>query len=123
MIYAGTGPDDLPELMPVLCDEIGKIVQDKVSAEELVRASAQMKSGILMSRESMMSRANQQAKYLINFGEIIDIDQRIKAIESVTADDVRDCAARIFASTPTLASLGPVEKLDSYEHIKEKLAA
>lgn len=123
MIYAGTGPEDLPALMPVLCDEIHKVVQDKVRDEELARACAQMKSGILMSRESMMNRANQQAKHLINFGEILDIEQRIAAIEAVTADDVRECAARIFASTPTLASLGPVGKLDSYENISKKLAA
>lgn len=123
VIYAGTGPDDLPALVPVLCDEIGKVVQDTISEEERARACAQMKSGLLMSRESMMSRANQQAKHLINFGDILDIDRKIAAIEAVTVEDIRDCAGQIFATVPTLAALGPVQELAGYEDIRKALQA
>src|SRR5690606_26594836 len=37
-IYAGTGPEKLPELMPVLADEIKKIQQEIVTSDELERA-------------------------------------------------------------------------------------
>lgn len=122
-IYAGTGPDDLPELIPVLCDEIGKITQEEVRPEELERACSQMKAGLLMSRESMMNRANQQAKHLINFNEIIDINRKISAIEAVTKDDVCQVAQQIFSGVPTIASLGPVIKLESYENTRKRFVA
>jgi len=41
-IYAGTGPDEVEELVPVMCDEIVKIA-DGVDEAELQRARAQLK--------------------------------------------------------------------------------
>ena len=58
-IYAGTGPESLPELIPVLCDEIRK-AGHTVKNEELARAKAQMRAGLLMGRESMMTRCCRQ---------------------------------------------------------------
>lgn len=121
-LYAGTGPDDLPQLMPVLCDEIRKTF-DTITEEELSRARMQAKAGILMGRESMMTRANQQAKHLVHFGEIIDIAERLQKIDSVTVDDLQNAARKIFAATPTVAALGPLRKLDDYDKIKKNLAA
>lgn len=120
-IYAGTGPDKLNELIPVVCAEIGKLVERPVTMAELNRAKAQMKASLLMARESMTTRANQQAKYLINYGEIIDIHERIRIIDAITQDDIQKAAARIFASMPTLAGLGPLSQLESYERIVERL--
>lgn len=120
-IYAGTGPEKLPELMPVLCDEIAKVRTTPVSAEELARAKAQIRSGILMSRESMMSRAGRQAKYMINFGKLPDIAETVRKIEAITPEDIQRAAARIFAGTPTLAALGPLKKLEPYDRVKKRL--
>jgi len=121
-IYAGTGPKDLPELIPVLCDEILKATAP-FSEKELARAKAQMKAGLLMSRESMLSRANLQAKYLIHHGAAFDIRERLFAIEGITLEDVQAAARRIFATKPTLAALGPLKRLESYERILERLSA
>jgi len=121
-IYAGTGPERLPELMPVLCDEIKKSCE-LFTPQELKRAQAQLKAGILMAQESMMSRANAQAKHLIFFNEILDLNDRIKRIEEVSLESVRSTAERIFTSTPTLAALGPLKTLESYEKTRERLAA
>ncbi len=122
MIYAGTGPANLTELMPVLCDEIGKMRQP-VSAEELQRAKAQIRAELLMGRESMMRRANQQAKHMIHFGAVIDLQEKLQKLDAVTEKDVSKLAAKIFATSPTLAALGPVKKLEPYDAIAERLAA
>ncbi len=122
-IYAGTGPDKLPELMPVLCDEIRKMEQENVLETELARAKAQIKAGILMGRESMMSRANRQAKYLINFGHALDIHEIISKIEAVTAEDIRIAAQKIFTGAPTLSALGPLSHLEEFSTTQERLAA
>ncbi|MFA5593139.1 MAG: pitrilysin family protein [Micavibrio sp.] len=122
-IYAGTGGEKLNELVPVTCDEIIKMMQEQVSEAELLRAKAQIKAGILMSRESMLSRANRQAKYLINFREAPDIRRVIAQIDAVTVYSVQKAAQRIFSTVPTLAALGPIEQLENYESIRQRLAA
>jgi len=123
VIYAGTGPERLPELMPVMCDEIAKVTQDLMTPQELVRAKAQMRASLVMSRESMMTRANQNAKHLIHFGAEMDIQEKLQRIDEVTLEDMRRMAQGIFASRPTLAALGPLGKLEEYERLSERLAA
>ena len=120
-IYAGTGPDDLPKMIPVMCDEI-KSVMGKVSAQELERAKAQMRAGILMGRESMMSRADHQAKYAIYFNEVPDVEKIIGKINAVGEQDIARVAGKIFTGQPTLAGYGPMEKLEAFEKIAERLA-
>lgn len=122
-IYAGTGPEKLPELIPVLCDEVIKILQSPVGEDELARAKAQIKASLLMSRESMMSRANRQAKYLMSFGMVPDTQKLVAQIDAVTPARLQALAQRIFDGTPTLSALGPLKKLSSYDTIAKKLAA
>ncbi|MCM2343798.1 MAG: insulinase family protein [Alphaproteobacteria bacterium] len=119
-LYAGTGPEHLPELVPVACAEILKFA-DTITEKELARAKAQMKANLLMGRESMMGRANQQAKHLIHFDEVLDIQEKIHKIDALTTADVARMARQIFASTPTVAALGPLAALESYDDIKRRL--
>jgi len=107
-IYVGTDPEKLAKLMPVLVDEIHKITQDNVAEDELNRAKSQLKASLLMGQESMLSRANRQAKYLINFDEIVDIHNLIEQINNVSVKDIRNIGQKIFSSAPTLAALGPI---------------
>ena len=81
-IYAGTGPDSLPELIPVICDELNKIRSHAVTEDELKRAKTQIRAGLLMSRESMLSRADRQAKYVFNFNKLPNIEKTIRKIDS-----------------------------------------
>ncbi len=121
-IYAGTGPKDLPELVPVMCDEI-KGVMDGVTAEELARAKAQMRASLLMGRESMMSRADQQAKHLLFREKALDVEDLITKIDAIDGKAVARVAQKIFTTKPTLAGLGPMGKLEAYDKISERLAA
>jgi len=121
-IYAGTGPKDIPDLIPVLCEEVQKM-SNTVTEGELARAKAQVKAAMLMGRESMMSRAGQQAKHLIFFDKILDMQEKLRKIEEVQVGDVHKIAQRIFASRPTLAALGPLATLEGYDAISGRLAA
>ena len=120
-IYAGTGPKDIAELMPVVCDEIMKVT-NTVTEEETERAKAQLKSGMLIGRESMIARAEQQAKYLFYKNKQFDVDEAIKKIDAIDVSAVTRVAKRIFAGRPTIAALGPLDKLDSYEQISQRLS-
>ncbi|MCB9978828.1 MAG: insulinase family protein [Rhodospirillales bacterium] len=121
-IYAGTGPEDLPTLTPILCDCLRAVTAD-VGARELARAKAQMRAGLLMGRESMLGRADQQARHLLTFGAKIEIPEILEKIDSVTRENVIAMAQRIFSGTPTLAALGPLAHLEEYSGLTGRLAA
>lgn len=121
-VYAGTGPEHLPELMPVMIDEIRKVSQD-ISDEELMRAKAQLKAGIYMSRESLLTRADQQARYMINYNHPFEIAAMTQKIDAVAADDLMCIAESVFASKPVLAAIGPLKKLMDDGEIGKRLAA
>ena len=122
-IYTGTGPDKLSKLIPVLCDEIQKIMRTEVMDDELKRAKSQLCAGILMGRESMLARANRQAKYMINFDKCVDIQHIINEIENVNIAQIKQVAQRIFSEKPTVAALGPLKNLESYDQIRARLSS
>ncbi len=121
-IYAGTGPETLDEIMPVICDEVLKIGAD-VSEQELDRAKSQLKAGTLMGRESMMTRADQHAKYMLFRDKTFDQDDLIAAIDAIDVKAIKRVADKIFSTKATLAALGPLEKLEAFEKIEQRMAA
>lgn len=119
-IYAGTGEAEAAELLPAVCDEILKIRQS-VTKEELVRAKAQLKAGILMSMETTTTRAEQNAAQLLAFGRLKEKEEILDKIVNTTENDVTDLAERMFSQTPSLACLGPVKHVMSYDKLAETL--
>jgi len=114
-VYCGTSPDKLSELTPVIADELHKVC-GVVTPEEVVRARAQLKSGLLMSLESSSSRCERLGRQMLIFGRAIPIDEMVEKIDAIRASDVVRVAARIFGgSRPSLAALGPIAKLENYE--------
>ena len=121
-IYAGTGESEAEELIPVTLAELHK-VQSGVTEAELSRARAQVKASLLMSLESTGSRCEQLARQLQVWGRVMPTAETVDKINAVTTDDVRRAAARLFRGVPTLATMGPAERVPGLGEIAEKLAA
>jgi predicted Zn-dependent peptidase len=121
-IYAGTGESEAAELMPVTLEELAKVQHD-VTGAELNRARAQLKAGLLMSLESTGSRCEQVARQWQIFGRIIPAAETVAKIEAVTEQDVREVAAKIFRTRPTLATIGPIKQVPRLSKIIDRLAA
>ncbi len=121
-IYAGTGEEEAKELVPVTLEELRRVQQD-ANEDELRRARAQVKAGLLMSLESTGSRCEQLARQIQVFGRTIPVAETVAKIEAVTLPDIRRTAARIFRARPTLAALGPTEHVPTLVDITDRLAA
>ena len=121
-IYAGTGEAEAEELMPVTLEELRK-VQQGVSEAELHRARAQVKASLLMSLESTGSRCEQIARQIQVFGRIVPTAETVAKLNAVTVESVRRAAMRVFRAAPTLAAMGPADKVPHLPDIAEKLAA
>ena len=120
-VYAGTGEDEVAELVPVVCDEIAKVGAD-VTEDEVARARAQLKAGTLMALESTMSRCEQLGQQILIYDRPIPVEEIVAKIDGVDRDAVVKAASRLRASRPTVAALGPIAKLESYDRIAERLA-
>jgi predicted Zn-dependent peptidase len=121
-IYAGTGEDEAAELVPVTLEELARVQLDANNVE-LRRARTQTKASLLMSLESTGSRCEQLARQFQVFGRLIPTSETIAKIDRVTVEDVRRVAARIFRGKPTLAAMGPAERVPGLPQIVERLAA
>src|ERR1019366_8250909 len=119
-IYAGTGESEAEELMPVTLEELRK-VQTSVTEVELARAKAQVKASVLMSLESTGSRCEQLARQIQVFGRVLTTEETVRKIMAVTAQDVQRSAGRHFRGKPTLAAMGPANRVPGLTSIAESL--
>ena len=121
-IYAGTGADQVAELVPALCGEL-TAAADGITAKEVNRARAQLRAGMLMSLESTAARAEQLARQIMVFGRPLEIEEINRKIDAVDAAAVEAVMRRLLASRLTLAALGPVENLEDFEAVSARLGA
>jgi predicted Zn-dependent peptidase len=119
-IYAGTGESEAAELIPVVCDEIAKLSRD-ITGPEVARAKAQLKAGILMSRESSAARCEQVAQQLLTFGRPLPVAEIVGKIEAVDIDRLQQLAGSVFRGRPTFAALGPIGRVEAYDRLAARL--
>jgi len=121
-VHAGTGPQLMAELMPVLCDNLVNAA-GTFTAEEIKRAKAQFRAQNVMALEGTFRRADRLAQNIIKYGRPIPLDEILKKIDAVTADQLDALCRKIFSSKPTFATVGPNAAVESFEQIEKRLAA
>ena len=105
-IHAATGAEDLLKLVPIVLDEL-KRAADDISIEEVNRARAQIRAGLMMSMESPASRATQIARQIILFGRPITNEELMERLLAISPERIRDLAGRLFTqSIPTVSAVG-----------------
>ena len=122
-VYAATSPEHTPELIEVAASVMLSIGRD-VTAKEVDRAKAQLKTSLVMNLESATARADQVARQYLAFGEVPEVSTLVKRIEAVRPDDVRKLAEEIFTSRPpSLSAVGQLSGLASYADIAARFSA
>lgn len=106
VVYAGTAPDKAPEVVELTLHEFGRLRDRPVSSRELARAKENIKGSIMLSLESSSSRMSNLAQQMIYHDRFHELEEILKAVERVSARDIRDLADRMFdASCLTLTAL------------------
>ena len=122
-VHAAAGADDIAELTPVILGEFERAAQD-LTQDEIDRAKAQARAGLLMALESPIARSGQLARQIMVFGRLVPIDELVEKIDAVIVDDAKSLAGSIFTETaPTVAAVGPVSTLIDYDRIVTRLGA
>lgn len=120
-IYAGTGPKEVAELLPVVCEELKKATHT-ISEEEVNRAKNQMQAGLLMGLEGTSSRCERLAKHMHMFGRSIPMEETLEKINKVTVESVQNACKKLLTQKPALTTLGQIEHIISYDNLVRKLA-
>lgn len=109
-VHAATSPDKIEQLSVIVAEQLHDVALRGPTAAELQRSSAQLKSGLLMALESSSVRAEQMARHLLTYDALIPAQDLVARVDAVSRDGVRDVAARIASSKPTVAVLGSGRK-------------
>ena len=115
-VYAGTDPEDLPELMQVVADETRALVEDP-GEDEVARARAQLKASLLMGLESCSAVSEDLARQLLCFGRRVPVEEVVAKIDAVDPAAVRRLGRELLLGGKglTLAAVGPLEELPSID--------
>jgi predicted Zn-dependent peptidase len=119
-VHAATGQSDIAELVPVIVSELQR-AGEAILPEELNRARAQYRAGLVMSAESAASRASQIARQILLFGRPIPKEELVERLSALTVERLTDLSARLFSSKPTVTAVGPIGTLAPYEAIRDAL--
>ena len=122
-IYAGTSGDQLADLAHITIDEMKRAAED-MREDEVARARAQMKAGMLMGLESPSNRAERLARLVQIWDRVPPLEDTVARIDAVTVAGVRALAERLAVAAPAaLALYGPVADAPSLARLQERRAA
>jgi predicted Zn-dependent peptidase len=95
-VYAGATNDKADEALEAILSELNKIRVEMVGERELKKAKEQLRSSLELSQESNASVADRLSRQLALEGEITLVEDSVKDILAVTAEDVRRVASIIL---------------------------
>tara|TARA_B100002051_G_scaffold93837_1_gene89646 strand:- start:4742 stop:5995 length:1254 start_codon:yes stop_codon:yes gene_type:complete len=104
---SGCSPENLEQLLECSIRELIKL-RGNIREDDLKRAKLQLKSGLLMSQESSMSRLEQNVSSILTFNKIMTIDETIKNIEELNISKIENVLDKILQNIkPVLSIVGP----------------
>jgi predicted Zn-dependent peptidase len=119
-VYAGTATEKISQVINLTINEFRSLKESPVPEEELRRSKNHLKGSLMLSLESTSSRMMNLARQELYFGQFFSLDEILKSIEAVTAEDLQLIAQGHFQSSQiAVAVLGP---LNGFSLLRSHLA-
>lgn len=101
-------PERAEAMLEAMQTEISKVCREGVTEDEVARVRNRVRTGLAMEAESPYHRFGQLVSDLDVFGRPRPVEERLAAVEAVTAASVRKYLERWpMTGTPWVTSLGP----------------
>lgn len=120
-IQSSSDPSQLKNLVDIVIYEFLNIARGPMSSEELARAKKQLISMLWLNLEIRPIVFEDIARQVLSTGFRRQPKQLIEKIENVTEEDIKRVAFKMLTKTPTVACLGDLRNLPSYDYIKSQL--
>jgi len=108
-LYAGCSPKKATQVAGLMLDEFRRLASDGITDEELTRARGQLGGASALALEDSDTRMTRLGRAELTMGEFVDLDETLRRLETVTADDVRDLAAELASRPLSIAAVGAVD--------------
>jgi predicted Zn-dependent peptidase len=108
--YVGSTTGNVEEAVRVIVEQLGRVMDEEVEGEELVRTKQQLKSSTLLALESTSARMNRVGRSVITGAELLTPDEISARIEAVTPQDIARLAKQHLRTDHMyLSAVGPKE--------------
>jgi predicted Zn-dependent peptidase len=114
-LYAGCAPSRVDEVIALMAAERERLATETIPAEELARAHGQLCGGLSLGLEDTGSRMSRLGKAELVHGEYVGLDESLRRLRAVTADDVLALAADLIARPRSLSVVGPFDPQRQFE--------
>jgi predicted Zn-dependent peptidase len=109
-MYVGTREENLGACLEIAVAELADVAAGNVRNEELARAKENLKGRLLLSLESTSNRMTRLGKALVTGTPLLEIEEIVRRLESVTSEEVAELADELLAvGRLSAAGIGPDE--------------
>jgi predicted Zn-dependent peptidase len=108
-MYAACARQTTRSVAGIMLDELRRLAADGISHDELTRAVGQLSGGSALALEDSDTRMTRLGRSELSTGEFADLDETLRRLALVTADDVRELAAALASRPLTIAAVGAVD--------------
>jgi predicted Zn-dependent peptidase len=122
-LYAGCSPTKAGQVTELLLAEFRRLGEAGVTDDELRRAVGQLSGASALALEDSDTRMSRLGRSEITLGEFSDLDESLRRLALVTADDVRELAVELASRPLSIAAVGTVDRATFDGFIDEPVSA
>ncbi len=105
-VYAGTSPENAPEVLRLIREQVDQIVRDGLTRQEFDQAQAQLKGSYILGLESTASRMNALGRRKLLLDKVQTEEEVIEKIDAITYDQVLALTRRLLGAKPSFSLVG-----------------
>ncbi|QPL06251.1 MULTISPECIES: M16 family metallopeptidase [Actinomyces] len=106
-LYAGCAPGDVEEVCAVMVGEFEALAADGPTEREMARARGQIRGAMVLGGEDSLARMGRLGRGEVVTGRLRSMDENIRRLEAVTAEDVRELCAWLAGQARARVLVGP----------------
>lgn len=119
-VYLGTTQDKVNQAIGVIGEEMLRITNN-ITDQELKRVMAQTKAGLLMAKESILSRSQKIGSDVLAFDRIVFEDEILERISAISKKDITNFASKMIGGSKlNFSAIGKIKDIDDHQTIGQK---
>jgi predicted Zn-dependent peptidase len=111
-VYAGCAPGKIDEVLALTREELERVAEHGVGAEEVARGKGMYKGGLVLGLEDTGSRMSRLGKGELLYDELLSVDDILARVDAVTPDEIHEVARQVLTQQLSLAVIGPFANHD-----------
>jgi predicted Zn-dependent peptidase len=108
-MYAGCTPGKAGQVVELMLSELNRLAEGGVTADEMKRAAGQLSGASALALEDSDTRMSRLGRSEITLGEFVDLDEALRRLALVSAEDVQQLAVELAAAPLSIAAVGALD--------------